>query len=288
MSRANYKLDGDGPEAIHAAPELPEFFLESGVSGKVYLVGAGPGDPDLITVKALRCLRTAHVVVYDRLANPSLLDEAPERAELIFVGKQAGQCALRQEEINTLLVEQARLGKIVVRLKGGDPFVFGRGGEEAQALVDAGIAFEVVPGVSSAIAVPAYAGIPVTHRGEACAVTIVTGHEDPARSSSLVDWEALAKLNGTLVILMGMATLPAISQKLLAGGLAPETPAAVIEQGTTSCQRQVTGTLVSIAELASAADLRSPAIVVIGYVVNLSTTLSWFAPALTESVVHEK
>ena len=285
MSQANYKLEKIGPETQQTAPE---FFLELGVHGKVYLVGAGPGDPELITVKALRCLRTAQVVVYDRLVNPSLLEEAPERAELIFVGKQSGHCALRQEEINSLLVEQARLGKRVVRLKGGDPFVFGRGGEEALALAEAGIVFEIVPGISSALAVPAYAGIPVTHRGQSCAVTIVTGHEDPARPSSLVDWEALAKLNGTLVILMGMATLSAISQRLLAGGLAPETPAAVIEQGTISRQRQVIGTLASIAEQARAAGLGSPSIVVVGHVVDLSTTLSWFAPALNQNLVQEK
>jgi uroporphyrin-III C-methyltransferase len=283
MSQANSKLDEVRPETQQIGPASPECGPEPGGRGKVYLVGAGPGDPDLITVKALRCLRVAQVVIYDRLANPSLLDEAPERAEMIFVGKQVGHCALRQEEINTLLVEQALLGKTVVRLKGGDPFVFGRGGEEALALAEAGITFEIVPGVSSALAVPAYAGIPITHRGQSCSVTIVTGHEDPARPSSLVNWEALAKLNGTLVILMGMANLSVICQKLLAGGLAPETPAAVIEQGTIACQRQVIGTLANIAEQASA--LRSPAVVVIGHVVDLSTTLSWFSPALTESLV---
>lgn len=261
-------------------PEPPSSIQEADVRGKVYLVGAGPGDPELITIKALRCLRAAQVVVYDRLANPSLLDEVSEHTELIFVGKQSGQCALRQEEINTLLVEQARLGKTVVRLKGGDPFVFGRGGEEALALAAAGIAFEIVPGVSSAIAVPAYAGIPVTHRGESCAVTIVTGHEDPARPSSLVDWDLLAKLNGTLVILMGMATLDAICQKLLAGGMAPETPATVIEQGTIPRQRQVTAKLAHIADYVAATGLRSPAVVVIGRVVDLGSSLSWFSPAL--------
>jgi uroporphyrin-III C-methyltransferase len=283
MSRTPERISEQAAQAQIVLPDRPassqgETAEMGGKTGKVYLVGAGPGDPDLLTVKALRCLRAAEVVVYDRLANPALLDEAPQHAELIFVGKQAGHCELRQAEINLLLVEQARLGKIVVRLKGGDPFVFGRGGEEAQALVEAGLPFEIVPGISSALAVPAYAGIPVTHRGYACAVTIVTGHEDPQRPSSLIDWTALARLQGTLVILMGMATLPAISQQLLAGGLAPETPAAVIEQGTIACQRQVTGTLANIAELAKATGLHSPAIIVIGQVVDLSATLAWFTP----------
>lgn len=247
--------------------------------GRVYLVGAGPGDPELITVKGLRCLRAADVVVYDRLANPSLLDEVSVHAELIFVGKQTGYCSLRQEDINALLIEQAHLGRNVVRLKGGDPCVFGRGGEEALALAEAGIAFEIVPGISSAIAVPAYAGIPVTQRGQSGVLTIVTGHEQPGRSASLVDWEALARVDGTLVILMGVATLSAITQQLVRGGMARETPAAVIEQGTTARQRQVTGVLADIAERAEVAGLRSPAIVVIGRVVELSGPLSWFVPS---------
>jgi uroporphyrin-III C-methyltransferase len=280
MSQVRYKTAADQPEAGSVLPEPPETFQESEARGKVYLVGAGPGDPELITIKALRCLRRAQVVVYDRLANPELLDEVPEQAERIFVGKQSGHCALRQEEINALLIEQASLGRIVVRLKGGDPFVFGRGGEEALALTEAGIAFEIVPGISSALAVPAYAGIPVTHRGLASVLTIVTGHEDPARPSTLVDWDALAKLNGTLVILMGLTTLTAICQRLLAGGLAPETPAAVVEQGTIARQRQVTGTLADIAQRVAEADLHSPAIVIIGQVVRLSSNLAWFLPAL--------
>ncbi|HET8840390.1 MAG TPA: uroporphyrinogen-III C-methyltransferase [Ktedonobacteraceae bacterium] len=276
MSRVQNEVERQ--ERREILPELPQMCQASSVRGKVYLVGAGPGDPDLITVKALRCLRAAQVVVYDRLANPALLDEVSEHTELIFVGKQSGKCALRQEEINALLVEQASLGKIVVRLKGGDPFVFGRGGEEALALATAGISFEVVPGISSAIAVPAYAGIPVTHRGESCAVTIVTGHEDPSRPSSLVNWDALAKLNGTLVILMGMATLSSICQKLLDGGMASTTPASVIEQGTIARQSQVTATLANIAECVATAGLHSPAVIVIGHVVDLGATLSWFSP----------
>lgn len=261
------------------SPQPPAACREPEARGKVYLVGAGPGDPELITLKGLRCLRAAEVVVYDRLVNAELLNEVPASARRIFVGKHPGHCSLRQEEINALLVEQARLGRTVVRLKGGDPFVFGRGGEEALALVAAGIPFEIVPGISSAIAVPAYAGIPVTHRGQSGAFTIVTGHETPEHSLPLVDWEVLAKLDSTLVILMGVATLPAISEKLLQAGMAPTTPAAVIEQGTIARQRQVTGSLADIAERAATAGLRFPAVVVVGRVVDLSAHLSWFVPS---------
>ncbi len=247
--------------------------------GKVYLVGAGPGDPELITVKGLRCLQVAEVVVYDRLVNAALLDEVPASTQRIFVGKQPGRHSPRQEEINALLIEQARLGRIVVRLKGGDPCVFGRGGEEALALALAGIAFEIVPGITSAIAVPEYAGIPVTHRGQSGVLTIVTGHETPEHAAPLVDWEALAKLDGTLVILMGVATLSEISRRLLAAGLASTTPVAVIEQGTVVQQRMVTGALAEVAGRVTTAGLRSPAVIVIGRVVDLSALLSWFAPA---------
>lgn len=286
MPHMEYKLIEIDDATRQTEPEIPVCFREEELRGRVYLVGAGPGDPELITVKGLRCLRAADVVVYDRLANPALLDEVPSRAELIFVGKQTGHCSLRQEEINALLIEQARLGRNVVRLKGGDPCVFGRGGEEALALAEAGIPFEIVPGVSSAIAVPAYAGIPVTQRGQSGVLTIVTGHEQSGRTSTLVDWQALAKVEGTLVILMGMATLPVIRQHLLSGGMAAETPAAVIEQGTTLNQRQVTGTLADIVERVAEADLRSPAIVVIGRVVGLSAALAWFAPQ--ESMLTEE
>ncbi|HEY1352700.1 MAG TPA: uroporphyrinogen-III C-methyltransferase [Ktedonobacteraceae bacterium] len=247
--------------------------------GRVYLVGAGPGAADLLTVKGLRCLRAAQVVVYDRLVNAALLDEAPAAARRIFVGKQFGHFSVRQAEINALLIEQARLGQIVVRLKGGDPCVFGRGGEEALALVEAGIAFEIVPGVTSAIAVPAYAGIPVTHRGQASTLTIVTGHETTGGAASPVNWEALAQLEGTLVILMGLADLAAISQRLLTAGLAPTTPTAVIEQGTLARQRVITGPLTEIAGRVTTAGLRSPAVIVIGRVVDLRALLSWFEPS---------
>jgi uroporphyrin-III C-methyltransferase len=278
MPHLRYETEESEAKTQAGVPEPLSHFQKEEPRGKVYLVGAGPGDPDLMTVKGLRCLRAAGVVIYDRLANPELLDEAPASAIRIFVGKQPGRCSLRQEEINALLIEHARLGRTVVRLKGGDPFVFGRGGEEALALVEADVAFEIVPGISSALAVPAYAGIPVTHRAQSGALTIVTGHETPDHSEPLVDWETLAKLNGTLVILMGVATLPAIRQKLLSAGMSPATPAAVIEQGTVPQQRMVTGPLAEIVERMTAAGLRSPAIIVIGRVVDLSAALSWFTP----------
>ncbi|MGH2495447.1 MAG: uroporphyrinogen-III C-methyltransferase [Ktedonobacteraceae bacterium] len=245
-------------------------------SGKVYLVGAGPGDPDLITRKGLRCLRMADVLIYDRLVNSELLDEVPQRTERIFVGKKPGCHAMTQEKISALLIHYARLGYCVVRLKGGDPFVFGRGGEEALALSAAGIPFEIVPGVSSAIAVPAYAGIPVTQREYAGSVTIVTGHEQQTPASAAVNWDALAKTGGTLVILMGVEGLLQITQRLLAGGLAPDTEAAVIQQGTVPQQHVVKGTLSNIAQRAIAAHISSPAITVLGAVVGLGDALNWF------------
>ena len=243
----------------------------------VYLVGAGPGDPDLITVKGLRCLRRAEVVVYDRLIDPALLDETRPDAARIFAGKGPGYHTMPQEQINALLVAHARQGRVVVRLKGGDPFVFGRGGEEAAALAAAGIPFEVVPGVSAAIAVPAYAGIPVTHRGYGSLMTVVTAHE--CAPAAGVDWEALARVGGTLIIMMGVAALPRVTQRLRDGGLAPHTPAAVIEQGTTAQQRVVEGTLADIAERAAAADIRPPAITVVGAVAALRASLAWFETA---------
>lgn len=282
MSQHRSEVEAPELDVRAQAPVRSHIPPQQEVHGKVYLVGAGPGDPELLTVKGLRCLRAAQVVIYDRLVNPALLDEVPASALRLFVGKQPGRCSLRQAEINALLIEHARLGRTVVRLKGGDPFVFGRGGEEALALVQAGIAFEVVPGISSAIAVPAYAGIPVTHRNRSGALTIVTGHETPEHDAPLVDWEALAKLNGTLVILMGVATLAQITQKLLQAGMASTTPAAVIEQGTVARQRLVRGSLADIVERVAAAGLGSPAVVVIGRVVDLSSLLSWFSPSAAE------
>jgi uroporphyrin-III C-methyltransferase len=244
--------------------------------GKVYLIGAGPGDPELITLKGLRCLRLADVVLYDRLINPVLLEETRKGAVQIFVGKGPKQHTMDQEAINTLLITYARQGCKVVRLKGGDPCIFGRGGEEAEALVEAGIPFEIVPGVTSAIAVPAYAGIPVTHRKHASAVTIITGHESVSPDSTPVNWEAVAQLGGTLVVLMSVKTLPQFTQRLIAGGLNPQLPAAVIQSGTTDQQRVITGTLATIAKDANDAGLTAPATTVIGHVVNLRETLSWY------------
>lgn len=245
-------------------------------AGRVFLVGAGPGDPGLLTVRGLELLRAADVVVYDRLGVVRLLKECRPDAELISVGKARGHHTLPQDEINRLLVEKARAGKAVVRLKGGDPFVFSRGGEEAEALAEAGVAFEVVPGVTSAVAVPAYAGIPVTRRGMASSFAVVTGHEDPARPDNRIDWRGLATGPDTLVILMGLAHLPAIAARLIAGGRPADTPAAVIGCGTTGGQQVVVGTLADVAALATAAGVQSPALTVVGEVVRLRERLAWF------------
>ncbi len=243
--------------------------------GKVYLVGAGPGDPELITVKGLRCLRTADVVLYDRLISLDLLDEAPSGAQLVYVGKQPGCHAMLQTEINTHMITYARSGRTVVRLKGGDPFIFGRGGEEVLALAKARVPFEVVPGVSSALAVPACAGIPVTHRDYASSVTIVTGQEGHVHASPEVNWQALATLGGTLIILMGVQALPQLTQRLMTSGLDASIAAAVIQEGTTPRQYVVTGTLADIAKRASEAGISSPAVTVIGSVVSLGDALTW-------------
>jgi uroporphyrin-III C-methyltransferase len=237
--------------------------------GKVYLVGAGPGDPELVTLKAVRCLGLADVVVYDRLAAPELLGHAPRAARRIYAGKRAGRHALRQEEIEALLVRHARAGRTVVRLKGGDPFVFGRGGEEALACAAAGVDWEVVPGVSSAVAVPAAAGIPVTHRGVAGAFAVVTGH---SAGEDRLDWGALARLD-TLVVLMGSERLPELAALLVGHGRPAATPAAVIERGTRPEERVVVGTLADIALLAGRAAIRPPATVVVGEVVRLRAGL---------------
>jgi len=242
----------------------------------VYLVGAGPGDPGLITVKGLMALRRAQVVIYDQLASPELLKAAPPAAELIYVGKKAGAHALPQEGINQLLIDKARAGLTAVRLKGGDPFVFGRGGEEAEALAAAGIPFEVVPGVTSAVAVPAYAGIPVTHRRYNTLVTFITGHEDPAKEESAIPWVNLGRNPGTLVFLMGVKNLKENCRRLIEAGKPGGTPAAVIEKGTTPEQRTVTGTLADIAAKAKEAAIKPPAILVVGGVAELRETLKWW------------
>jgi len=251
-----------------------------GEPGVVYLVGAGPGDPGLITAKGLEILRSADVVVYDRLVAPSLLAEAPPGAERVFVGKRphGGGADLAQDEINALLVERARRGLMVVRLKGGDPFVFGRGAEECDALRTAGVPFRVVPGVTSAIAVPAAAGIPVTHRRLASAFAVVTGHE--CEGVSNVDWEALARVP-TLVVLMGLSALPEIIARLLEHGADPDTPAAVIASGTLPDQRTVVGTLATLATRVAEDGLEPPATIVIGEVVRVRELLSGEAEGLT-------
>jgi len=242
----------------------------------VYLVGAGPGDPGLITVKGLAVLRRAQVVVYDQLASPELLKEAPAGAEIIYAGKQAGAHTLPQERINEVLIARARAGLTVVRLKGGDPFVFGRGGEEAEELAKAGVPFEIVPGVTAAVAVPAYAGIPVTHRRYTTLVTLITGHEDPNKEASTIPWEALGQNPGTLVFLMGVKNLPEICRQLVARGRDPQTPAALIEKGATLAQRTVTGTLTDLASKAREAAIQPPAILVVGEVVELRQRLQWW------------
>jgi len=252
------------------------------VSGSVALVGAGPGDPDLITVRGLALLRRADVVVYDRLVDPRLLDEAPLEARRIFAGKASGAHVLSQERINALLVAHARNGQRVVRLKGGDPFVFGRGGEEAEALAAAGIPFEVVPGVSAATAVPAYAGIPVTHRGAASSFAVVTGHEDEGKAESLVEWGRLATAVDTLVILMGARSLPRIARALLEGGRRGDTPVALVRWGTTDAQATLVGRLDEIGELSEAVRLAPPVVIVVGDVVALRERLAWFSGESTD------
>jgi len=245
-------------------------------SGIVYLVGAGPGNPGLFTIRGKQCLEKADVVVYDRLVSSSILKYAPAEAELVYVGKAASDHTLPQEEINRLLVERAQQGKTVVRLKGGDPFVFGRGGEEALYLKERGVRFEVVPGITSAVAVPAYAGIPVTHRDMTSSFAVVTGHERPGKETSSIQWEQLASGIGTLVFLMGVENLSNIVHNLLAHGRDGETPCAVIRWGTLPEQEVVTGVLNDIENKVEEANLRPPAILVVGEVVRLRNELMWF------------
>jgi len=244
--------------------------------GKVYLIGAGPGDPGLITVKGLECVKKADVIIYDYLANERLLEQRRHDAELIYVGKQGGRHTLPQEEINSLIVKSAKEGKIVARLKGGDPFIFGRGGEEAEELADNGIPFEVVPGVTAATAVPTYAGIPLTHREHTASVAFVTGHEDPSKPESRVHWDHIATGIGTLVFFMGMKNLQNIVNNLITNGRSPDTPIAVIQWGTRTDQKVVTGVLTDIAVKVKEANLRPPAIIVVGEVVRLRQKLNWY------------
>ncbi|MGB5984194.1 MAG: uroporphyrinogen-III C-methyltransferase [Desulfobacterales bacterium] len=243
---------------------------------KVFLVGAGPGDPGLITVKGRQAIERADVVIYDYLAAPELLSFAQPEAELIYVGKKGGEHTLSQSGINDLIVAKARAGRTVTRLKGGDPFIFGRGGEEAEELRAAGIAFEIVPGVTSAVAAPAYAGIPLTHRRHNTSVAFVTGHEDPTKEASTIDWAALATGIGTVVFFMGVKNLPQIVANLCAHGRPQDTAVALIRWGTTPRQQTVTGTLATIEARVKAAGLKAPAIIVVGGVVTLRETLRWF------------
>lgn len=245
-------------------------------TGSCSLVGAGPGDLGLVTLRAKECIEQAEVLVYDYLCNPEMLKWAPEGAEKIYAGKKAGEHTLSQDEINALIVERAKAGERIVRLKGGDPFVFGRGGEEAQALAAAGVAFEIVPGVTSAIAAPAYAGIPVTHRGSNSHVTFFTGHEDPAKTGSSIDFAALAKLGGTQVMLMGVERIDAISKQMLANGMRADLPVALIRWGTTGRQETLVGTLADIAQRVADAGFEAPAVAVFGDVVSLRHELNWF------------
>ena len=239
-------------------------------------MGAGPGDPDLMTVKGLTLLARADVIVYDQLASPELLHQARAGAEIIYVGKKAGAHTLPQGGINELLVDKAKAGFTVVRLKGGDPFVFGRGGEEAEALAAAGVLFEVVPGVTSAVAVPAYAGIPVTHREHTTLVTFVTGHEDPTKPESTIPWDNLGANPGTLVFLMGVKNLAENCRRLVQAGRPPDTPAAVIQSGTLPTQRTLSGTLADMADRAQEAGIQPPAILVVGSVTALRERLAWW------------
>lgn len=251
------------------------------VHGKVYLVGAGPGDPKLLTVRAVELIKKADVIIYDRLGiRDEILDMAPAKAERIFVGKRTGLHELSQDKITELIIQKAMQGGKVVRLKGGDPFIFGRGGEEAEALVAEGIKFEVVSGVSSAVAVPAYAGIPLTHRDYAASVAILTGHR-AGDSKKPVDWVKIAESVDTLVILMGVESLEGIVSKMLAGGIDPNKPIALIESGTNNEQRTIITTLGTIAKEAQTKEIKPPSVIVIGEVAKLGRKLSWFKKPLT-------
>jgi uroporphyrinogen III methyltransferase / synthase len=245
------------------------------MTGVVHLVGAGPGDPGLLTVRAVELIGAADVVLYDRLIPPEALAHARPDAEVVYVGKEGEGPQVPQDDTHRLLLEHARAGRRVVRLKGGDPFVFGRGGEEALVLEAAGVPFEVVPGVTAGVAAPAYAGIPVTHRDVASGVAFVTGHEDPSKPGSAIDWPALARFPGTLVFYMGVRALPQIAQQLVAGGRAPDEPVAVVERGTLPGQRTLLTTLADVAERAEQEQIRAPAITLVGPVARLRERLAW-------------
>ncbi len=247
--------------------------------GKVYLVGAGPGDPKLLTVKAVELLKHADIVIYDRLVGEAILTLAPEKAEKIYVGKRTGKHEVPQDKITELIIEKAQTGGTVVRLKGGDPFVFGRGGEEAEALVEKGIKFEVVPGISSSVAAPMYAGIPLTHRDYAASVAIITGHR-AGDAEKPINWAKIADAVDTMVILMGVESLEGIANKLLKGGLSPSKPVAIVESGTYPQQRTLISTLGNIVLEAEKKQVKPPAVIVIGEVANLGRKLAWFKKPL--------
>lgn len=249
------------------------------VSGKVYLVGAGPGDPQLLTIKAVKVLKEADVVIYDRLVGEEILCLAPQQAEMIYVGKRTGKHEVPQDQITDLILEKAQGGGKIVRLKGGDPFIFGRGGEEAEALVEKGIEFEVVPGISSSVAAPMYAGIPLTHRDYAASVAIITGHR-AGDAEKVIDWVKIANAVDTMVILMGVESLDGIVGKLLEGGISPQKPVAMVESGTYPKQRTLIATLGTIVKEAEAKQIKPPSVIVIGEVANLGRKLAWFKKPL--------
>jgi uroporphyrin-III C-methyltransferase len=258
----------------------------AGKSGKIYLIGAGPGDPKLLTIKAAECIAAADVIVYDYLVNPEVLAHARRGAELIYAGKRAGEPSVSQSEINRILIEQAQAGRIVARLKGGDPFIFGRGGEEAEALVQAGIEWEVIPGISSGVAAAAYCGIPLTHRNYASSVAFFTGHDNPNKNRQAVNWRVAGNAADTLVIFMCAETIAKIARELINGGRAPQTPIAIIRWGTYEHQEIYSGSLEEIAagEI-ERMRIEPPAIAIVGDVVSLKDKLRWFGnPALEYSL----
>jgi uroporphyrin-III C-methyltransferase len=244
--------------------------------GKVFICGAGPGDPKLITIRAIEALNNCDVVLYDRLVCKEIIDQIPVKSEKIYVGRSVGDSTTHQDITNDLMVKYAKRGKRVVRLKGGDPFIFGRGAEEAEFLFKHNIQFEIIPGITSAIGSAAYAGIPLTHRRFASSIAIVTGHEDPKKRESTVKWDTLAKTVNTIVILMGVEKLEYISHKLIKAGMSKESDVAIIENGTTKKQRIVKGNLSNIVEKAQEKEMKSPAIIIIGKVVSLQEKLAWF------------